>query len=57
MMRAMLLSQVEGFLETAHHRNLSRAAVTLHVTQPAGLPTLVTLPGPPCSCVAAMAWT
>ena len=35
MMRAMLLSQVEGFLETAHHRNLSRAAVTLHVTQPA----------------------
>jgi DNA-binding transcriptional LysR family regulator len=32
---AMLLSQVEGFLETAHHRNLSRAAEALHVTQPA----------------------
>ena len=31
----MLLSQVEGFLETARHRNLSRAAEGLHVTQPA----------------------
>ena len=31
----MLLSQVEGFLETARHRNLSRAAEVLHVTQPA----------------------
>ncbi len=31
----MLLSHVEAFLETARHRNLSRAAETLHVTQPA----------------------
>jgi DNA-binding transcriptional LysR family regulator len=31
----MLLSQIEGFLETARHRNLSRAADLLHVTQPA----------------------
>ncbi len=31
----MLLSQVDGFLETARHRNLSRAAEVLHVTQPA----------------------
>jgi DNA-binding transcriptional LysR family regulator len=31
----MLLSQVEGFLETARHGNLSRAAEILHVTQPA----------------------
>ena len=31
----MLLSQVEGFLEIASHRNLSRAAGALHVTQPA----------------------
>ena len=31
----MLLSQVEGFLETARRRNLSRAAEGLHVTQPA----------------------
>lgn len=31
----MLLSQVEAFLETARLRNLSRAAETLHVTQPA----------------------
>ncbi len=31
----MLISQVEGFLETARQRNLSRAAQTLHVTQPA----------------------
>ena len=31
----MLLSQVESFLETSRHRNLSRAADALHVTQPA----------------------
>ena len=31
----MLLSQIEGFLETARHRNLSRAADALHVTRPA----------------------
>jgi DNA-binding transcriptional LysR family regulator len=31
----MLLAQVEGFLETARQRNLSRAAAALHVTQPA----------------------
>jgi DNA-binding transcriptional LysR family regulator len=31
----MLFSQVEGFVETAHRRNLSRAAEALHVTQPA----------------------
>jgi DNA-binding transcriptional LysR family regulator len=31
----MLLGQIEGFLETARHRNLSRAAEVLHVTQPA----------------------
>jgi DNA-binding transcriptional LysR family regulator len=31
----MLLSHVEAFLETARHRNLSRAAEVLHVTQPA----------------------
>ena len=30
----MLLSQVEGFLETARHRNLSRASAVLHVSQP-----------------------
>ncbi len=34
-MAGMLLSQVEGFLETARHRNLSRAAEALAVTQPA----------------------
>jgi DNA-binding transcriptional LysR family regulator len=34
-MAAMLLSQIEGFLETARHHNLSRAAEVLHVTQPA----------------------
>jgi DNA-binding transcriptional LysR family regulator len=33
--RVMLFSQVEGFVETAHRRNLSRAAEALHVTQPA----------------------
>jgi DNA-binding transcriptional LysR family regulator len=31
----MLTAQVEGFLEVARHRNLSRAAQALHVTQPA----------------------
>ena len=31
----MLIAQVEGFLETARHGNLSRAAESLHVTQPA----------------------
>jgi DNA-binding transcriptional LysR family regulator len=31
----MLITQVEGFLEIARQRNLSRAAVVLHVTQPA----------------------
>lgn len=31
----MQLAQVEGFLEIARQRNLSRAADTLHVTQPA----------------------
>ncbi len=31
----MLLSQVEAFLETARHHNLSRAAEALDVTQPA----------------------
>jgi DNA-binding transcriptional LysR family regulator len=31
----MLLAQVEGFVETARRRNLSRAAEVLHVTQPA----------------------
>jgi DNA-binding transcriptional LysR family regulator len=35
MTSTMLLSQVEGFLETARHGNLSRAAEILHVTQPA----------------------
>lgn len=31
----MLIAQVEGFLEIARQRNLSRAAEALHVTQPA----------------------
>ncbi len=31
----MLLAQLEAVVETARHRNLSRAAETLHVTQPA----------------------
>ncbi len=31
----MLLAQVEGFVEIARSGNLSRAALTLHVTQPA----------------------
>ncbi len=31
----MLITQVEGFLEIARQRNLSRAAAVLHVTQPA----------------------
>jgi DNA-binding transcriptional LysR family regulator len=31
----MLITQVEGFLEIAHQRNLSRAADALHITQPA----------------------
>ncbi len=31
----MLLSHIEAFLETTRHRTLSRAAVVLHVTQPA----------------------
>ncbi len=31
----MLIAQVEGFLEIARQRNLSRAAAALHVTQPA----------------------
>jgi DNA-binding transcriptional LysR family regulator len=31
----VLLRQIEGFLETARHRNLSRTAEALHVTQPA----------------------
>ncbi len=31
----MLLAQIEGFLEIARQGNLSRAAATLHVTQPA----------------------
>ncbi len=31
----MLVAQLEGFLETARQRNLSRAADALHVTQPA----------------------
>lgn len=32
---SMLTAQVEGFLETARQGNLSRAAASLHVTQPA----------------------
>jgi DNA-binding transcriptional LysR family regulator len=31
----MLISQIEGFLETARQENLSRAAEKLHLTQPA----------------------
>src|SRR5689334_5962064 len=31
----MLLAQVEGFVEIARQRNLSRAADVMHVTQPA----------------------
>ncbi|HET7168101.1 MAG TPA: LysR family transcriptional regulator [Candidatus Limnocylindrales bacterium] len=41
----MLLSQVEAFLETARHRNLSRAADALHVTQPALTARLQALEG------------
>jgi DNA-binding transcriptional LysR family regulator len=33
--RPVLIAQVEGFLEIARQRNLSRAAEALHVTQPA----------------------
>jgi DNA-binding transcriptional LysR family regulator len=32
---AVLIAQIEGFLEIARQRNLSRAAEALHVTQPA----------------------
>ena len=31
----VLISQIEGFMETSRHRNLSRAAEALHVGQPA----------------------
>jgi DNA-binding transcriptional LysR family regulator len=41
----MLLAHVEAFLETARHRNLSRAAEALHVTQPALTARLQTLEG------------
>jgi DNA-binding transcriptional LysR family regulator len=33
--RIVLVAQLEGFVETARRRNLSRAAEALHVTQPA----------------------
>ncbi len=41
----MQIPQVEGFLETARRRNLSRAAEALHVTQPALTARLQALEG------------
>ena len=41
----MLMAQVEGFLETARQGNLSRAAESLHITQPALTARLQALEG------------